>query len=142
MADVLSDEQRKLNMSRIRGKNTTPEIKFRKILYARGFRGYRIHPDLPGKPDIAFTRYKLAIFIDGCFWHRCPVDFKEPETRKDFWVKKINSNVERDQKVNLELQSMGWTVLRIWEHEIRKDPEAPIQRLTAFFAEGRSVIRV
>jgi DNA mismatch endonuclease, patch repair protein len=135
MVDVLTKEQRKHNMSRIRGKNTTPEIKFRKLLYARGFRGYRIHPDLPGKPDIAFTRQKIAIFIDGCFWHKCPIDFKEPDTRKDFWLKKINSNVERDRKTDFELKSLGWTVFRVWEHEIRKDPAAAVQRLTAFFAD-------
>lgn len=129
MADVLTPEQRKLVMSRIRGKDTGPEMKIRKLLFAKGIRGYRIHYDLPGKPDIVFTRQKVVIFIDGCFWHKCPVCFKEPETRKDFWMNKINSNVERDQKNSQILKEMGWKVIRIWEHEVRKDPEGVVDRI-------------
>ena len=142
MTDVLTEEQRKLNMSRIRGKNTSPEIRFRKLLYASGVRGYRLHPDLPGKPDIAFPRRKLAVFIDGCFWHKCPIHFKEPETRKEFWMKKIQSNVERDRRVNQELQDKGWRVVRVWEHEIRKEPAAAVQRLIALLSDGESVSSV
>lgn len=126
MADVLTPEQRKLVMSRIRGKDTGPELKIRKLLFAKGIRGYRVHYDLPGKPDIVFTRQKVVIFIDGCFWHKCPVCFREPETRKDFWMNKINSNVGRDMKNNQILKEMGWKVIRIWEHEVRKDPEAVV----------------
>ena len=131
MTDVLSPEQRKLNMSRIRGKNTKPEVKLRKLLYAEKIRGYRIHYNLPGKPDIVFTKKKIAIFIDGCFWHKCPVCFQEPETRKDFWMKKIQSNIERDKKVNRQLKKDGWKVIRIWEHEIRKEPEKTMKRILA-----------
>jgi DNA mismatch endonuclease (patch repair protein) len=131
MTDVLTPEQRTYNMSRIRGKNTTPEIKLRKILFAVGIRGYRIHHNLPGKPDIVFTKKKIAIFIDGCFWHKCPVCFQEPETRKDFWMKKIQSNIDRDKKVNEKLKHDGWTVIRIWEHEIRKEPEKAVKKIIA-----------
>jgi DNA mismatch endonuclease (patch repair protein) len=129
MTDVLSPEQRKFNMSRIRGRNTNPEIKLRKLLFSRGIRGYRIHYKLPGKPDIVFTKTKIAIFIDGCFWHKCPICFQEPETRKEFWMKKIQSNIDRDKKVNDLLRKDGWTVIRIWEHEIRKDPENAIKKI-------------
>jgi DNA mismatch endonuclease (patch repair protein) len=129
MTDVLTPAQRKYNMSRIRGKNTEPEIILRKILFSNGVRGYRIHYDIPGKPDIVFTKKKIAIFIDGCFWHKCPVCFQEPETRKKFWMNKISSNVERDEKVNLQLQNEGWRVIRIWEHEIRKEPDTVVQRI-------------
>ena len=129
MTDVLTPDQRKLNMSRVRGKNTGPEIKLRKLLWSRGIRGYRIHHNLLGKPDIVFTKKKIAIFIDGCFWHKCPVCFHEPETRKEFWVKKISSNVERDEKVNLQLQKEGWTVRRFWEHEVRKNPEKILSKI-------------
>lgn len=129
MTDVLTPDQRKLVMSRIRGKDTGPELKIRKLLFAKGFRGYRIHYDLPGKPDIVFTRQKVVIFIDGCFWHKCPKCFREPETRKDFWMNKINSNVGRDQKNNQILKEMGWKVIRIWEHEVRKDPEGVADRI-------------
>jgi len=129
MTDVLSPEQRKLNMSRIRGKNTGPEVKLRKLLYASGIRGYRIHYNLPGKPDLVFVKRKIAIFIDGCFWHKCPVCFQEPETRKEFWRKKISSNVERDKKVNEQLQNEGWTIIRIWEHDVRKNPENILKQI-------------
>ncbi|HAC14604.1 MAG TPA: very short patch repair endonuclease [Bacteroidetes bacterium] len=122
MTDVLTSEQRKKNMSHILGKNTGPEIKLRKLLWSNNIRGYRIHYNLPGKPDIVFTKKKIAIFIDGCFWHKCPVDFQEPETRKEFWMKKINSNVERDQKNTRQLQDDNWTVMRFWEHDVRKNP--------------------
>jgi DNA mismatch endonuclease (patch repair protein) len=129
MADVLTREQRKLNMSRIRAKNTGPEVKLRKLLFADGIRGYRIHYNLPGKPDIVFIKKKIAIFIDGCFWHKCPDCFQEPETRKEFWMNKIQSNIERDKKVNEQLSDEGWTVIRIWEHEIRKEPEKSVKNI-------------
>ena len=131
MTDVLTQEQRTYNMSKIRGKNTGPEIKLRKLLWSKGIRGYRIHFKLPGKPDIVFTKKRIAIFIDGCFWHKCPVCFQEPETRKEFWIKKIRSNVDHDKKVNDLLQSEGWTIIRIWEHEIRKEPENAVKKIIA-----------
>lgn len=129
MTDVLTPDQRKLNMSRIRAKNTGPEAKIRKMLSAKGIRGYRLHYKLSGKPDIVFTKKKIAIFIDGCFWHKCPVDFQEPETRKEFWMKKIQSNVDRDKKVNKQLKAEGWIVLRFWEHEVRKNPENVVKKI-------------
>jgi DNA mismatch endonuclease, patch repair protein len=123
MTDVLTQEQRKFNMSCIKGKNTGPEVKLRKLLFAHGIRGYRIHYNLPGKPDIVFVKKKIVIFIDGCFWHKCPICFQEPETRKEFWMKKIQSNMDRDKKVNELLQTNGWMVIRFWEHDVRKQPE-------------------
>ena len=129
MTDVHTPAQRKLNMSRIRAKNTVPEIKLRKLLFSNGIRGYRIHYNLPGKPDIVFIKKKIVIFIDGCFWHKCPVCFQEPETRKDFWMKKIQSNVDRDRKVNEQLKDLRWEVLRIWEHEIREEPEKSFKKV-------------
>jgi len=130
MPDVLTPEQRRLNMERIRGKNTSPELKIRRLLCAEGIRGYRIHYDLPGKPDIVFVRKKIAIFIDGCFWHKCPVCFIEPDTRKDFWLEKINRNVSHDRKTDEELLSLGWKVLRFWEHDIRKEPETVVKKIS------------
>lgn len=130
MTDVLTPEQRKHNMSRIRGKNTGPEIKLRKMLWSQGIRGYRIHQNLTGKPDIVYTKKKIAIFIDGCFWHKCPICFQEPETRKEFWMEKINSNVERDTKNTQQLLEDGWTVMRFWEHEVRKKPEEVIEKIS------------
>ena len=131
MADVLTPEQRSYNMSQIRAQDTGPEVKLRKLLWSEGIRGYRIHYKLPGKPDIVFTKKKIAIFIDGCFWHKCPVCFQEPETRKEFWLKKIQSNIDRDKKVDEQLKNAGWTVIRIWEHEIRKEPENAVKKIIA-----------
>jgi len=122
MTDVHTKKQRSYNMAMIKGTNTKPELKLRKILSSNGIRGYRIYYKLPGKPDIVFTKYKLAIFIDGCFWHKCPICFIEPENNKKFWKKKINSNVERDKKINKRLKKEGWKVLRFWEHLLRTDP--------------------
>jgi len=131
MTDVLTPKQRTYNMSQIRGKNTRPEVKLRKLLWSEGVRGYRIHYNLPGKPDIVFTKKKIAIFMDGCFWHKCPVCFQEPETRKEFWMKKIQSNIDRDKKVDKQLKDDGWTVIRIWEHEIKKEPENAVKKIIA-----------
>ena len=129
MTDVLTPEQRRKNMSRIHGKNTSPELKLRKMLWEAGIRGYRVHYKLPGKPDIVFTRKKTAVFVDGCFWHKCPVCFRPPATNAEFWNEKLQKNVERDQRVNRELEELGWTVLRFWEHEIRKTPEDVVERI-------------
>ena len=116
-------------MSRIRGKNTSPELKLRKMLWESGIRGYRVHYKLPGKPDIVFTRKKVVVFVDGCFWHKCPVCFRPPETNAEFWNEKLQKNVERDLKVTKELEDLGWPVLRFWEHEVKKTPEDVVARI-------------
>jgi len=132
MADCYSKEVRSRVMSKIRSKNTKPEILLRKCLWNLGYRGYRIHnKDLPGKPDIVFTKKKIAIFIDGCFWHKCPLDFQEPKSNKKYWMEKIQLNVERDKKINEDLQTGGWVVVRIWEHMIKKEPEKAIDQIIA-----------
>ena len=121
MTDVHTKQQRSYNMSRIRGKDTKPEVRLRKHLWSKGVRGYRVSYKLAGKPDIAFPKYRVAVFVDGCYWHKCPQCFQRPETNKEFWEMKLDRNVERDQEVNSTLQSDGWTVLRFWEHRVRKD---------------------
>jgi DNA mismatch endonuclease (patch repair protein) len=116
MADVLTSEQRRFNMSRIRGRNTKPELLLRRGLHARGLR-FRLHrKDLPGCPDLVFPRFHAAVFVHGCFWHghQCPL-FKAPQTRAEFWLNKISGNVERDRKALEGLRSAGWRVLIIWE---------------------------
>ncbi|NLL10643.1 MAG: very short patch repair endonuclease [Methanomicrobiales archaeon] len=138
MADVLTPEQRKKNMSHIKGKDTKPELIIRRKLFASGVRGYRVHYDLPGKPDIVFTKKKVVIFIDGCFWHKCPICFQEPETRKKFWVDKIDKNCERDLINNLVLVEKGWTIIRIWEHHIRKNSDDVLKEIMTFL--GRTNI--
>jgi DNA mismatch endonuclease (patch repair protein) len=129
MTDVLTKKQRSFNMSQIKGKDTKPELMLRKLLYAKGIRGYRIHHKLPGKPDIVFIKKKIAIFVDGCFWHKCPVCFVKPKTRTEFWMKKIESNVKRDRMIKKNLEKEGWIVLRFWEHEINKSPDMVISEI-------------
>lgn len=120
MADVLTREQRQLNMSRIRGKDTKPEMLIRRGLHARGLR-YRLHDrSLPGRPDLVFPKYRTVVFIHGCFWHAhgCSLS-KFPQTRQDFWTSKLRANVERDRKATEKLASLGWRVLIVWECAIR-----------------------
>ena len=128
MTDVMTPSQRSRCMSKIRNKDTKPEILLRKRLWAQGLR-YRIGYGLIGNPDIVFVSKKVVIFVDGCFWHKCPMHYKQPKTNVNFWREKINKNVERDQKVNQELENRGWTVLRIWEHELTKAPDGAIEKI-------------
>ena len=116
MTDVLTLEQRKYCMSKIRGKNTKPELLIRKGLFARGFR-FRLHcKNLAGKPDLVFPKYKSVILINGCFWHghECLL-FKWPSSRKEFWKKKITRNREKDVENLKALKRSKWRVLTIWE---------------------------
>jgi DNA mismatch endonuclease (patch repair protein) len=93
----------------------------RSALHARGFR-FRLHRrDLPGSPDIIFVSQKVAIFVDGCFWHGCPEHGVKPKTNDRFWAEKIKENQERDRKATKELRRLGWYVLRVWEHDLKRD---------------------
>jgi len=129
MADIHTKKQRSYNMSMIKCRDTKPEILLRKLLFANGARGYRINYRLKGKPDIVFPKQKLAVFVDGCFWHKCPKCFQKPATNKTFWLDKINSNVKRDKKINSTLNKSGWKVIRFWEHDIRKNSEKCCQKI-------------
>ncbi|MBI5101564.1 MAG: DNA mismatch endonuclease Vsr [Nitrospirae bacterium] len=121
MVDIVTKAKRSEMMSRIRGSNTIPEIKIRSMLHRKGYR-FRLHrKDLPGKPDIVLPRFRTAIFVHGCFWHRhedCPYAYT-PKTRKEFWSRKFDSNVRRDRVVRGELVRMGWQVVTVWECETR-----------------------
>ena len=126
MTDRISKAHRSWNMSRIRGKDTTPEILLRKLLHRAGYR-FRLHsPDLPGKPDIVLKKYKTVIFVHGCFWHRhegCP-GATLPKTHTDFWLDKFRGTVERDRRKQKELEEAGWRVVTVWECQLKKDPES------------------
>ena len=134
--DVHSPATRSFNMSRIKGKNTSPELTVRRALWARGYR-YRLHrKDLQGKPDIVLQRYRAAIFVHGCYWHRhgCPAT-TTPTTRRDFWLRKFEDNMARDNRNIETLREAGWRVLVIWECSLRgkyADLEATIKRTTGF----------
>ena len=128
MADVHDPETRSYNMSRIKGVDTKPEEIVRKYLFSKGFRYRKNDKRYPGKPDIVLPKYKTVIFINGCFWHKhegCKY-FKWPKTNAEFWVNKIEGNVERDKRNYAELRNEGWRILVIWECELRK----PIQEIT------------
>lgn len=121
MADVRNKETRSYNMSRIKGKNTKPELLVRKFLFAHGFR-YRLNvKTLPGKPDIVLPKYKTVIFINGCFWHGhkgCKY-FVLPKTRTEWWLNKIKDTQKRDRNAEIELNVLGWKVITIWECELK-----------------------
>ncbi len=117
MTDVLTPEQRRCNMSAIKGRDTKPEIIVRRLVHGMGFR-YRLNlKDLPGKPDLVFTRLKKIIFVHGCFWHmhRCRYGRVVPATNAEFWRNKREGNVERDKRKQKELRSLGWEILVVWE---------------------------
>ena len=121
MADMLTPEQRSLNMAAIKGKDTKPEMIVRKYLFSRGLR-YRVNNrKLPGSPDIVMKKYKTVVFVDGCFWHGhegCKY-FRLPKSNVDFWRYKIAMNMARDYANNVDLKLAGWRVIRIWECEIK-----------------------
>ncbi|MFS4455247.1 very short patch repair endonuclease [Maribacter sp. 2304DJ31-5] len=123
--------QRSKIMGKIRGKNTKPELAFRKALYAKGYR-YRIdYKKLIGKPDIALKKYKTLIFIDGEYWHGHNWQERKPKikTNREFWIAKIERNIQRDQEVNTELQLLGYKVFRFWESEVKKELERCIKEV-------------
>ena len=110
-------------MSANKAKNTKPEILLRKALWEKGIRGYRLNwKKAPGRPDIAFPGKKIAIFINGCYWHRCPkCDLPLPKSNVQFWKDKFDKNIARDKKKNKELLDLGWNVLVFWECDIKTD---------------------
>jgi len=125
MTDTVSPEKRKIIMSRVRGKDTKPEMAVRRWLHAHGFR-FRLHRrDLPGSPDIVLPKYRTVIFVNGCFWHRhlgCPRT-TTPKTRKDFWEKKFQANISRDIANEDRLRRLGWRVLIVWECRTKRDED-------------------
>jgi len=124
-------------MSRIRGKNTVPERRLRSALWKIGLR-YRSHAKTPvGKPDIVFPRKRIAVFIDGCFWHGCPLHYVRPRTHTDHWEGKLRENVERDRQQTLALETLGWSVIRIWEHEVYEALEEVLSSIRRALGEGR-----
>lgn len=135
MSDVLSREQRALNMSRIRGKDTKPEMVVRRMVHGLGFR-YRLHVrELPGNPDLVLPRHHSIIFVHGCFWHshRCRYGRVKPATHADFWQHKRSETVLRDRKNLRALRRLGWRILIVWECWLREPLELE-ERIKAFLA--------
>ena len=129
MADVLTKAKRSAVMSRIRGHgNKETEIVLMNMLRQNGITGWRRHQNVFGKPDFIFPKFKLAVFVDGCFWHGCSKHATKPATNRAFWKNKFARNRARDRIVNRTLRQLGWTVLRIWQHELSRKNETRLLR--------------
>ena len=131
MTDTLSKEKRSWNMSRIRCKDTKPELMLRSMLHRAGFR-FRVHErKLPGTPDIVLPRYKTIIFVNGCFWHRhknCKYAYN-PKSKPDFWQDKFSKTILRDREKIKALRSSGWKVITVWECDLQKDPDSILAKV-------------
>lgn len=132
MADVFSKKKRSELMSRIRGRNNKgTEVVLASLLRKNGISGWRRHAPLPGTPDFALRAHRVAIFVDGCFWHGCSRCGNKltPATNRGYWLPKIKANRSRDRRADRNLRQAGWHVLRIWEHDLKKKPEFCVTRI-------------
>ena len=124
-------------MKRVRRRDTACEARLRSALHRRGLR-YRLNQsvavDSRARPDIIFSRAKIAVYVDGCFWHRCPIHGSIPRTNRTWWIEKLDANVERDRRHDSELRDSGWLVIRVWEHE---DPESAADRIETALRANR-----
>lgn len=152
--DVLTPQQRQKAMSHNRGKDTKPEVKLRKSLWREGVRYRKNYKKLPGRPDIAITRYRVAVFVDGEFWHGKGYDGQGYERHKyaslkeqlehgsnpDYWIPKIERNIQRDREVDAELVGMGWTVVHFWSKDVMRDCDACVLQVKGILELKRSDI--
>jgi len=129
MADVFTRQKRSEVMSRIRGRgNKETEVALMRLFRGHGITGWRRHAAVFGKPDFVFSKLKLAVFVDGCFWHRCPKHSNVPVNNRQFWKRKLEANQRRDKLVSRTLRARGWRVLRIWQHELSPRNEKRLLR--------------
>ncbi|MCS7001964.1 MAG: very short patch repair endonuclease [Dehalococcoidia bacterium] len=120
MTDNVSPEVRSRTMRAVRSANTSIEWRLRRALWRAGVRGYRVAPPaIDGAPDLVFPTARLAVFVDGCFWHGCPQHCRRPSSRQEYWHRKIDRTIARDRATTARLEANGWTVLRIWEHTVK-----------------------
>lgn len=139
MADVFTKAKRSEVMSQIRGRgNKDTEIALMKLLRHHRITGWRRNQEVFGKPDFIFRKLRVAVFVDGCFWHGCPKHCNTPANNRAFWKKKLAANKARDRRVNQTLRKAGWSVVRLWEHELAKRSEACIRRIQAATNSSRS----
>jgi len=137
MADVFTKQKRSEVMSKIRGKgNKDTELAMIRIFREYHISGWRRNQPIFGKPDFIFPKKKVAVFVDGCFWHGCPKHSTSPKNNREFWEKKLGANKDRDKLVNRELRKNGWVVVRIWEHEL-KEKDKIVERILKRLNESR-----
>jgi DNA mismatch endonuclease (patch repair protein) len=128
--DRHTKEQRSRNMARIRKfGNESTEQRLRRLFREQGIKGWRRHLELPGRPDFTFRKQRVAIFLDGCFWHRCPRCNWIPTSNTDYWIPKLERNVRKDREADQALRERGWQVVRIWEHDLKQAPQAVLDRI-------------
>ncbi len=137
MTDNLTKEQRTKNMKAIKSSHTKMEDSVCKVLWKKGVRFRKNVKDLPGKPDIAIKKYKVVIFMDSCFWHKCPKHFKRPKSNLEYWDPKIEKNVKRDFEVNKFYIDNKWNILRIWEHEVKDNFNSVIDKIETFINNSK-----
>ena len=135
MTDTVSKIKRSQIMQRIRSKDTKIETSLRKRLWEKGYKYRKHHSSLIGKPDIAFINRKIVIFIDSCFWHNCSYHCRPPHSNKRYWTTKIKRNKNRDKEVNKWYKTNKWTLIRVWEHSIQKNPEGCIRKIVKALAK-------
>ena len=130
MSDVFTKAKRSEVMSRIRGRgNKDTELALAQLLRRHGITGWRRQYAMFGKPDFVFLKERVALFVDGCFWHGCPKHSNVPVNNRIFWKTKLTNNVLRDKDVSRKLRERGWRVVRIWEHELSKNPASCVRRI-------------
>lgn len=132
MGDTVSKRKRSDIMKAIKSKDTKMEVAFRKAIWRKGFRYSKNSSKYFGKPDIVLKKYKMAIFLDSCFWHGCEKHCRAPTARKKYWTEKIKKNKQRDKEVNHYYKKIGWEVMRVWEHEITKNSDKTINKIISF----------
>lgn len=126
------------HMARVKGKNTSPERILRSALWDAGLR-YRLGYKVPaGRPDLVFPGPKVTVSVDGCFWHGCPAHYSRPRSREEFWSQKLAANTERDSRLTLRLESLGWIVLRVWEHEVFTELDEVVEIVRRAVRQGES----
>ena len=140
MADDLTPEQRRRNMQAIKSKDTTIELSLRKALWSKGIRYRKNCKTLIGKPDIAITKYKIAVFCDSEYWHGYDWENRNQKIKsnREYWIPKIERNMARDQEVSAALEQDGWTVIRFWERQIRKELDSCVDEVLSAIEKKRT----
>jgi DNA mismatch endonuclease (patch repair protein) len=139
-AGFVTTNQRSKIMSKIKGKNSVPEMLLRRALWAKNIR-FRVHrKDLPGRPDIVIEKYKLVIFVDGDFWHGYQWEKRKPKSNRAYWINKIERNMQKDKWVNNTLSDKGYTVMRFWEHDVKREMEACLNQVSLYIEASKQQV--